>query len=697
MIVPTIIRIHLVAIVISLAVSFAAWQAFLMVIESLNSSYLAQRRLQVSEQISEFRLQLEQHLNTTFYLTRGFATLIDLGMLREPDFKKLWSDNFQPWAAKTHEQMPFIRNIGFVEKYTITHAYPPDSNAAVLGVDYRNVPTQWPRVKETVDSQQPLMAGPIELIQGGTGVVFRTPFYSDNDNGSSEYVGMALIVLDLPALLEAAGINAVADSLNIALRADAPMPGKTFWGQAGLFQQPERIAQPILFKGGQWSVAAEPVGGWPAVSPQARALSFLFIILTAFIATAVFLAVVSIQSLLAHTRTLESRVKQRTRLLQQAKEQAENANHIQSTFFASITHDLRTPLNSIIGLSQLVMDMELGDKQREYIRKSLTSANLLLVLINDILSYSKIESGKEKLHISAFDVHRLLHKVDDLFAVAARAKALKLTFDTQTDLPRVWLGDEDKLLQILANLCANALKFTDQGGITVKTWHSNDSGRDMLCFSVSDSGIGIEEKDLAMLFEPFIQASHEQSSRPMTTGTGLGLSICKRLTEMMGGTIDVDSTPGRGSTFSVCLPLAITDSSALPSHNETGHEAPHRLAGRKLLLAEDNGFNQYLAIRLLEKAGITVIVAENGQQVLELLQKHTVDGILMDIQMPVMDGLKATHEIRRNSDYRDLPIIAMTANAGEDDHQAALGAGMNDFISKPIDIATLYRVLDRWL
>ena len=690
----TIVRIYAVAIAISLAVSFGAWQAFRLMIRLMDESHLARQQLEVGSQLSEFRLQLEQHLNTTFYLTRGFATLVDLGMLREPDFRRLWSENFQPWAEKTHEQMPFIRNIGFAEKYTITHVYPPEDNQAAVGVDYRDVDWQWPAVAETIASGQPTVAGPMRLIQGGTGLVFRTPFYSRNSDGREDYVGMALMVLDLPELLDAAGIQQAHQQLALALRESHS--GEVFFGDADLFADGKGIHQPVVFMGGQWQLTAAPLNGWQTRSPQSRSLSFLFIIMTAFIATAVFVAVLSVRSLLAHTLLLEQKVAQRTGLLQQAKEQAEQANRIKTTFFASITHDLRTPLNSIIGLSQLVMDMELGDKQREYIRKSLTSANLLLVLINDILSYSKIESGKESLHNAPFSLRQLLHKLDDLFAIAAQTKQLRFEIDCDDDLPPVWSGDQDKLLQILANLCANALKFTEQGEIRVHAGWCNADTRSQLCISVSDTGVGIAESDLPLLFEPFMQFGN--ATRPYTTsGTGLGLSICQRLTEIMGGSIDVTSKPGQGSRFVLTLPLTPLSGNELPDHGSGPITAPESLRGYKVILAEDNAFNQLLATRLLEKAGITTLLADNGEQVLQLLKKHSVDGILMDIQMPLMDGIEAARKIRQDSRFAKLPIIAMTANASEEDRQQAINAGMNDFVSKPIDVARLYRVLEQWL
>jgi sensor domain CHASE-containing protein/nitrogen-specific signal transduction histidine kinase/ActR/RegA family two-component response regulator len=677
--------------------------------ESVNNArYRAEVRAAVQQELSLVRHRIEGSINGDIQLVKGLVSVITL----EPAITQA---RFEIAAKPLMTGNTMLRNIAAAPDMVIQLMYPLAGNEKAIGLDYRRTPGQFASAQKARDTGQIVLAGPFELAQGGIALAARMPVQIPQADGGLRFWGLVSAVINIEQLYAVAGLNNPDLPINVAIRGrDAAGPdGEVFFGPAALFDA-NPVLSDIRLPSGSWQLAGAPRSGWPtqAANPWPFRLTFAlgaFCILAAYLSIARAARKASAAQRVAEKANaeveaqrnhLEVLVSERTRELGIAKEAAETANIAKSAFIANMSHEIRTPLNAIAGMAHLMKRAGLSEDQADRIGKIETASDHLLEIINAVLDLSKIEAGKFTLEQAPVDIQSLLNNVLSILLVRASEKGLAFTADNLITGPVQLLGDQTRLQQGLINFASNGIKFTERGHVAIRARAIAEDNDSMLVrFEVEDTGIGIADTALRKLFAAFEQA--DSTTTRKYGGTGLGLAITHKLAQLMGGDAGATSQPGVGSCFWFSARLLKNKSMpagpGLPAAADSEARLRQQHAGKRILLAEDEPINREIAGAMLADAGLIVDFAETGREALQQAQQHDYALILMDMQMPEMDGLEATRLIRRLPHASGLPIIALTANAFAEDKARCLAAGMNDFVTKPIEPEILYDTVLRHL
>ncbi|MGB2246655.1 MAG: response regulator [Alcanivorax sediminis] len=653
----------------------------------------------VQERLSIVQARLEGLLNESIQLTYGLVSVIS----SNPDITQA---EFERAAEPLFQGRSLVRNIGAAPDMVIRYVYPLEGNEKAIGLDYLNTPEQREAALRARDSGELVLAGPLDLVQGGRGLVARIPVFVGPKN-QSRFWGLLSVVIDADRLFEGSGLVDKGLPVKVALRGrdGTGSHGEVFFGDPNLFKE-KSVRLPVTLPHGDWQLAAQPIDGWDANHDTVAVIWIGFAVaLLLCVGPMLLLAYYAAQrkkselQLAAYYRELESQVQARTAELSSAKEEAEAANVAKSAFLGKMSHELRTPLQTILSVEQLLRSDPLTEDQLSLLNTQHIASEHLFSVIADLIDLSKIEADKLELDQQRVDVAELLSDVVRLVESQAEEKGLIVHVESDR-LPDNLIGDPGRLRQILLNYAGNAVKFTDAGEIHIRTrveWQ--DASNVMLRFDVTDTGVGIPADDLQRLFSPFEQATNLTGAARF--GAGLGLAINKSLAQLMGGEAGAHSEPGKGSTFWFTARLQRSETSGNPAKSTNRQAALQQLRstheGKRVLIAEDTAEIQMILRKILGQAGLEVTVVNDGREAIEQFARTPFDLVLMDLQMPNVDGLTATREIRAMPSGAQVPILAITGNAFDGDRTRCISAGMSDVLVKPIRVERLCESVAFWL
>ena len=628
--------------------------------------------------VNRIRSQLNRYLDVSEF----FQNIIGSG-------HQMDSKEFQALSQMISDDSQIIKVIEQAPDGVVKDIYPLKGNEAVFGIDMLNNPARKHEANLAMKSGQYTIAGPYELNQGGLGSLLFEPIYITDKSGEKSFWGFSILVLDWNRFLEELELDKLTDASYCyqMWKKDGNSGKKTIIAQGGDAIHKGAVQISCKVPNDTWYFEIIPHTGWVTVKQQA--LVFLVAVSIAVLATA-------ICYLMLHRKQRE---KLYTEEIRKSAEKARKANEAKTRFLFNMSHDIRTPMNAIVGFSGL-LEKSLHDEKKSlgYIKKIRVSSDILLTIINQVLEMARIESGKITLNPESVNIREMVEAMNTVFESSLTKKSLEYQCSLNVVHDQI-LCDKTKMEEIILNVVSNSIKYTNPHGkitVSIDELDSEDEKNADYKVVVEDNGIGMSQDYLPHIFEEF--SREHTSTETRVAGTGLGLPIVKSLVDRMGGTIEVESEEGKGTRFIMKFSFPVSlENQVREKEKQNIPDITEKLEGKRILLAEDNELNAEIAETVLEETGIKVKHVEDGIQCIEELKKMPekyYDVILMDVQMPNMNGYTATQRIRDLDDSRaEIPIIAMTANAYDEDRRKAQEAGMDGFLAKPLDVDEMMRLL----
>lgn len=626
--------------------------------------------------------RIKSQLNRYLDVSEFFQNIIGSG-------HQMDSKEFQALSQMISDDSQIIKVIEQAPDGVVKDIYPLKGNEAAFGIDMLNNPARKHEANLAMKSGQYTIAGPYELNQGGLGSLLFEPIYITDKSGEKSFWGFSILVLDWNRFLEELELDKLTDASYCyqMWKKDGNSGKKTIIAQGGDAIHKGAVQISCKVPNDTWYFEIIPHTGWVTVKQQA--LVFLVAVSIAVLATA-------ICYLMLHRKQRE---KLYTEEIRKSAEKARKANEAKTRFLFNMSHDIRTPMNAIVGFSGL-LEKSIHDEKKslDYIKKIRVSSDILLTIINQVLEMARIESGKITLSSESVNIREMVDAMNTVFESSLTKKSLEYQCSLNVVHDQI-LCDKTKMEEIILNVVSNSIKYTNPHGkitVSIDELDSEDEKNANYKVVVEDNGIGMSQDYLPHIFEEF--SREHTSTETRVAGTGLGLPIVKSLVDRMGGTIEVESEEGKGTRFIMKFSFPVSlENQVREKEKQNIPDITEKLEGKRILLAEDNELNAEIAETVLEETGIKVKHVEDGIQCIEELKKMPekyYDVILMDVQMPNMDGYTATQRIRDLDDSRaEIPIIAMTANAYDEDRRKAQEAGMDGFLAKPLDVDEMMRLL----
>lgn len=625
----------------------------------------------IQQSAQDFRLKLSLNFAEAVHVLYGLKSYIEAN----PYFEK---EQFDQYAASIKRVKPAIRNIGVAPNLVVRFTYPLKGNEAIIGLDYRKGPVaQRAGVFRAIEEGRPVIAGPVNLIQGGQAFILRIPVYTKNTTGDLENWGIIAAPIDMNTLFSESGIETFVQSHDLAIRGHDGLgaAGKVFYGDKNLFApQAQSILLEVALENGSWLLAIRPIDGWPTKSPYYLVLRVSFF--------TVFLIIVGIW--ITGNGYFRERALSRHRKLVAIRERSE--------FLEILSHEIRSPLQGILGVQKYLLDNGIVEPMRSIVETAHQSGEYINVLINDYLDLQRAESDNFSINLAPTNIREVIDKSIKILSIGHTSDMVSVNWYVAADVPNSLMLDQAKIRQILMNLLGNALKFTHKGFIILNVSYHDRHKKPSLTLTVEDTGIGVESEALDSLFDRFTRNKGGEESM----GSGLGLAIARSLARTMGGDITIESEIGKGSSFMIELPAEIAPVIEIETEDSLQvHDADdaERFKDASILIADDVAINRMLLNAMLSPLTKKITVVADGKEVLGALETENYDIIIMDVQMPNMNGIEATKIIRNNSKYKDIPIVGLTGEETSEQQDELFAAGMNAVLTKPISFEPLLQKL----